>query len=295
MSLAALLLLTLFSGPVAGQVPVPGETRDAPQEELRHDNRGRPVVSVTINGRGPFDMVVDTAAQTSLIAPSLADELALSPLGGNLRIAGATGSTQAQIYPVDRLNNRLVDARRVGIAAFPNPQVTSARGILGMEHFTGRALLFDRVARRVSALPSAPAAPGFATLKGVRRSDGLIAVPVRVNGVTVDALVDTGAAISLANPAALKAMGWEANDPRLRPGGEVRGAAAGTSGIAVATMDTLAIGPATLRQVPLYFTLQPDGKGPQLILGSDLLNLFEAFSVDFPRAELHIRLPQRPR
>lgn len=262
-------------------------------EELRYDDRGRPVVSVLVNDKGPYDMVLDTAAQTSLLGPALATQLNLKPLQSNMRIAGATGSAAARVYPVDHLSNHLFDVRFVGLLEFPNPQSTPARGILGMEHFATRKLLFDRIAHRVTVLPSGPAESGFATLAGKRRGDGLVQVPVKINGVTIEALIDTGAAVSIANPAALSALGWAPNDARLQAGGEIRGATSSTNTVRRAEMDTLAIGPATLRHVPLYFSPQADGEGPMLILGTDLLRLFEAFAVDFPRAELQIRLPAR--
>jgi predicted aspartyl protease len=267
--------------------------QDGAGEELRYDNRGRPVVSVQVNDKGPFDMVLDTAAQSSLLAPALAAQLGLAPLNSDLRISGATGSAATKIYPVDRLSNRLVEKRFVGVLEFPNPETTPARGILGMEHFVGRKLLFDRTAHRVIALPSGPAAAGFATLTGKRREDGLVQVPVRINGVVIDALVDTGAAVSIANAAALKALGWASGDPRLHAGGEIRGATANSSGVRVAEMDSFTIGPATMRHVPLYFSGDAVGEEqPLLILGANLLNLFDAFAIDFPRAELQIRVPK---
>jgi len=266
--------------------------QETPAEDLRYDNRGRPVVSVELNDKGPFDMVVDTGAQTSLLGASLADQFRLAPMRGGLQVNGATGSTAARIYPVDHLANKLFDARFVGMLEFPNPQTTSARGILGMEHFGGRKLLFDRVGHRLSVLPSGLAAPGFVAVAGTRRDDGLLEVPVTINGVRIAALIDTGAAVSLANAAVLKALGWAADDSRLQAAGEIRGATAGTSRVRRAVLDSFAIGPATMHRVPLYISDDADGDAvPTLILGSDLLNLFEAFALDFPRAELQIRLP----
>lgn len=261
-------------------------------EELRYDNRGRPVVSVQVNDKGPFDMVLDTGAQVSLLAPALAGQLGLAPMKSDMHIAGATGAVAARVYPVDHLANQLFDVRMIGLLEFPNPQSTPARGILGMENFATRKLLFDRAAHSVRVQPSSPAAAGFVALAGKRRADGLVEVPVKINGVTVPALIDTGAAVSVANGAVLKALGWTPDDPRLQAGGEIRGASTSTSTVRRAEIDSVVIGPANLHHVPLYISDAEADDGPAaLILGADLLNLFDAFAVDFPRSELQIRIP----
>jgi predicted aspartyl protease len=281
MFLSPLLLLLLAT-----------QAQDAPSEELHYDNRGRPAISVTVNGEGPFDMVIDSAAQSSLLSPTLAAKLGLPTMQSGMRIQGATGDVAASIYPVDRLTSALFDRHFVGLFRLPNPQSTSALGIVGMESFSANKLLFDREAHRVVGLPSGAALPGFAAHKGQLGLDGLLRVPIVINGVTIEALVDTGAAATVANAAAIRALGWEANDPRMTQDGEIRGATDHAQSIRVAKVDTLRIGPATLRQVPVYFTAD-DEATPAVILGSDLLNLFDAFAIDFPQAALEIRVPAK--
>jgi hypothetical protein len=52
---------------------------------------------------------------------------------------------------------------------------------------------------------------------GGAAADELVQVPVRINGVLIDAPIDTSATISIANPAARAALGLAAYDPRFRP------------------------------------------------------------------------------
>lgn len=264
-------------------------------EPLRYDPRGRPVVSVRINGQGPFDMVLDTGAQSSLLAPALAERLKLPPMDSDMRIAGATGGAAATLYPVDHLANALLEQRDVALFRFPNPQVTTALGILGMESFGDRQLMFDRAAGRVVARPSAAVQGRFVALKGRIGDNGLLLVPLILNGVTIEALVDTGASATIANAAALRALGWTPDDPRLAAAGQIRGATADQQGVRSTRMASVKIGPATLHDVPIYFTGagSADAK-PEIILGADLLNLFDAFALDFPRAEFQVRIPEQP-
>lgn len=264
-------------------------------EPLRYDPRGRPVISVHVNEQGPFDMVLDTGAQSSLLAPALAERLKLPLMDSDMRIVGATGGTTAVLYPVDHLANALLDERDVALFRFPNAQVTTALGILGMETFGDRQLVFDRAAGRVVARPSAAAQGSFVALKGRRGDNGLLLVPLVLNGVTIEALVDTGASATIANAAAMRALGFTPDDPRLAQAGQIRGATADYQGVRSARLESVKIGPATLRDVPIYFTGSgsADAK-PEIILGTDLLNLFDAFALDFPRAEFHVRIPARP-
>lgn len=271
--------------------PPPAQAATAPvPAPLLHDARGRPVMTVRINGKGPFPMVVDTAAQTSLMGRPLAEELGLKPLNRGIAVDGATGSAQARLYPVDRLTNPLVDARYVAMVELTNAGVTDARGIIGMESFTNRKLLIDRSTNRIAAEPSAPAGPGFATITGSRTGAGFVEIPVTLDGVRVPALIDTGAAVTIANAAAFRLLGWAETDPRLSDGGEIRGASAGGQKIRRARIGKLSIGRIGLSNVPIMISDDQDTR-PSLILGNDLLNLFPGYAVDFPRGELQIKLP----
>lgn len=290
--LTALALLQASAAPVAttpAPPAVPGAMAEAP---LRHDTRGRPVMTVTINGKGPFPMVVDTAAQTSLMAASLAQELGLKPLPGGMRVEGATGAGQSRLYPVDRMTNPLLDARHVAILELSNSGVTDARGIIGMERFTGSRLLIDRSTSRIALSPSGPTPAGFAAIAGQRTGQGFVTVPMTLNGVRVPALVDTGSAVTIANGAAFRLLGWADTDPRLSDGGEIRGASAAGQAIRQARIDTLGIGRITLSNVRIMIVDDGDPT-PSVILGNDLLNLFPGYAVDFPRGELQIKLPER--
>lgn len=289
---AALALAQVQAAP--GQPVTPAAPAPAAQVPLLHDTRGRPVMTVQINGRGPFPMVVDTAAQTSLMSRALAEELALKPLPGGIAVNGATGGGQSRLYPVDRLTNGLIDVRRVALVELSNAGVTNARGILGMEHFIGRKLVIDRSGQRIAVAPSAPAGPGFATVAGRANALGFVEIPLTLDGVRLPALVDSGAAVTIANTAALRLLGWAETDPRLSDGGEIRGAAAAGQKIRIARIAKLSIGRIVLSNVPVMISTDDDPT-PSVILGDDILNLFPGYSVDFPRAELQIKLPSAPR
>lgn len=266
-------------------------------ETLRYDDQGRPVIGVRIDDAGPYDMVVDTAAQTSFVTSALIAELGLAPKGDSVTISGATGGAQVVSYPVRRFVSGLFDQRGIAPLALPNAGSTRARGIVGMDLFRNGKLLFDRRNARIESRASGAALAGFAAISGRTTQDNLLLVPVVLNGVKILAMIDSGAARTVANTAVLRALGWADNDPRLRRGGEIRGATAQRMPVRLGTIDAIALGPATFRRIELLFSddavtggMGIDGR-PALLLGSDLLNALEAYAIDFPRGELQIRIP----
>ncbi len=290
---SALMLLAAGQAAAAGQPVQP--TSGA--EPLARDTRGRPTIPVRLNDRGPFPMVVDTAAQTSLIVPALATTLGVKPLDRTMGVDGATGGQGAPLFPIERFDSALFDLRRIAMIALPNSGVTEASGIVGMDMFADRRLVFDLAAKRLAVTASGPAPAGWASVGGEHVDAGFVAVPVRVENVAAMAVIDTGAAVTVANAAVLRALGWKDDDPRLHAAGGIRGATAQADPVRTAHIDRLTIGPVRLSNVTILVrsAASDPSAAPSLLLGDDLLNRLDAFAVDFPRAELQVRLPSAPR
>src|SRR5690606_39055897 len=122
--------------------------------ELHYDENGRPVISTQVNGQGPFDMVVDTAAQTTFLTPGLVEQLQLTPLESDQTISGASGQAQVRIYAIANLSSDLFSVDGATTPALPNASVTQARGVIGMDVFLQRRLVFDREAGRLISTQS---------------------------------------------------------------------------------------------------------------------------------------------
>ena len=76
------------------------------------------VVRMHINGRGPFNLVLDTGAELTIVSPKAARKVKLRDSGRGIRLAGVTGGTRAILSKVDTLS--LGDAKvhnlRVAVA-----------------------------------------------------------------------------------------------------------------------------------------------------------------------------------
>lgn len=165
--------------------------------------KGRPVVEVTINGKGPYSFVLDTGAGGTVLSAELVRELAL-PVVGEVQIGDPIhpqGITAKQVR-IEKLG--------IGAATFTGMMGTAmersgfeehlgARGVLGMPVFSdllltlrvagpeiriARGKLPDPDGRRVVALQ-----PGH----GIR-------VPITVGSIELVADLDSGSPAGLSLP-----------------------------------------------------------------------------------------------
>jgi predicted aspartyl protease len=94
------------------------------------------LVPVKVNGRGPYDFVLDTGASSSTIDRSLSRRLRLCKTGENAQISGVAGDTVAPVVAVRRwtlgglrLHGRDLPALDLG----SDPGVGQVNGLLGSD------------------------------------------------------------------------------------------------------------------------------------------------------------------
>ena len=143
--LASLAFATTLVSALNAETSCPGNVASLPFLLVNHHQM---IVAVSVNHAGPFNFLLDTGMQITLIDPSLAAELHFEPRGAAM-VAGA-GSRQSASYVS-------VDLLEAGFHAVPNQNVLvyelqnlygvdlHVRGILGedfLEHFD---MLVDNV------------------------------------------------------------------------------------------------------------------------------------------------------
>jgi hypothetical protein len=157
----------------------------------------RPVVEVSINGKGPYKFILDTGAAGTILAQSLADELKLQSIG-EVRVGSPIGgqSQPGKLVKVDRLE--MGQARVLGFqcVAMDLQQLlndpSAPRGILSAALFTGYLLTFDypqaRIIVRAGQLPPANASDVFE----YDPAQPLPMIKISVAGTDIEAHVDSG-------------------------------------------------------------------------------------------------------
>lgn len=256
---------------------------------FRWNDAGHPVIEVNIDGRGPFDFVVDTAAQQNVMMPGLIADLGLMPVG-EAQVQGASGRAPIDIYGLKTLSAEAFQKTDVVAVSLPNPKATQASGILGMAPFLQERIVFDNRAMTFSVLPSGSGADGMAPLPASIRHGSFAVVEVQVNGAPMKAVIDSGAARTILNDAALAAL----DGLTLAARNPVRGATQDETQARSAEVDSFSMGPATFRDVTLTFSNLPVftalglAEEPAMILGSDLLKRLPAYAIDYPRQSFEI-------
>ncbi len=122
----------------------------------RTDYDGALTVSVTINGRGPYDFIVDTGATLTLAFENLAAIEKFEPTGrGPRRVLGITGSDWLDTFKFGNLNigpASLPDHVGVIVPDWGGSRKTPA-GIIGIDFLRRYAIAFDVREKTMSLYP----------------------------------------------------------------------------------------------------------------------------------------------
>ncbi|WP_315760659.1 retroviral-like aspartic protease family protein [Sphingomonas sp. Y38-1Y] len=255
-------------------------------------------VPVRVNGAGPFQFVIDTGAERTVISRQVATSLGLAP-GPVVNIAAMTGVVPV---PTVRIPSLEIDAvpRRAAIEA---PQLEGphlgADGLVGLDSLADNALLidFDQSVMHVqkSRRRQRSAAPDEIVVTAKSMMGRLIVTDARFAGKKINVVLDTGTSVSVGNTALLRLVEQKAKvglpirimsvtggmiqaDYRVVPRMSV-------GGVEVNTL------PVAFADVPPFRRLKLDDK-PALFLGMDAMKLFRQVRIDFPNREVRFLLPR---
>lgn len=295
---AALGLLTAaaaaspLSHPFAQDAPAPEEeptSLDAGQDKFTHM-----LAPVHINGRGPYQFVLDTGANVSCVSHALVDELDLAP-GPATRVHTIVGVRERPSVFIDELQVGKRNRKRVHAPALPikGPGV---HGILGVDWLKGQRLVLDfkKNAIEITKSRSDHAQPGRVVVVPARRKHGqLTIVDADLNGTPISAIIDSGAQGTLCNaPLRDLVRASERRRGRQDPIQIVRmESLAGESfrGESV-FLPFLRLGGLHLGNVQVtyadmhVFKIWDLETKPALVIGMDLLTQFEQVALDFGRS-----------
>jgi len=180
--------------------------------ETAFDSARRVTVPVYLNGRGPFEFVVDTGSNRCVVAAEVADACRL-PEVGTAPVHGILGAEPAVLVKADR-----VRVGQVVSAGLRMPKVLRARvgadGILGLDMLRGRRIVLDFP--RQTFLVEASGSGAYVEAGRNSRLDDPnrpISVPARFQsgqlviidaeaaGQAVTAFLDSGSQVTVANHA----------------------------------------------------------------------------------------------
>lgn len=266
---------------------------------LEDERYRRMTVPVMINGQGPFQFMIDTGAQASVLSHALADQLQLTDRDTAL-LVGMASERQVETAMLDEIVFGSGSHRDARAALVEGANIGGADGILGLDTLQDRRVLLDFENRlmEVAHPEERPSRRGYDIVVRARQIAGqLIITRAEIDGVRTAVIVDTGAQGSIGNTALQR---------RLRGNRSVADTAMtdinGVEAIGnVRLARTLQMDSANINNFLITFSDSPTFAAmglddePAMILGMSELRLFRRVAIDFGSRRVLFDLPDNAR
>jgi len=293
------------AGPAVARVPVVVHPDGAFDTSIRarQDFGARMTIAVMLGAAGPFQFIVDTGADTSVIASEIADALALPP-GRDVRVHGLTGVELVRTVKAPPLGLGPLTLATRELPAMPRERL-GCDGLLGMDVLKNNRLVLDFRNRRMEIRPAAGRYldrmdPRFVSVPADDRYGRLTVIDAVANGAVANAFIDSGATMSIANPALAKAMlrkrRWTGVGPLIQVAGVTDHVISGEGRV----IKRLRVGALTFNHIPVIiadvhlFQRWNLRDKPAILLGVDVLRLFARVELDYGRRRMLFKAGAAP-
>ena len=303
-SCSILSFLTLLATPVAaqtvsgapaGQTPAVGEVATGLDRALRM------TVPVMINGQGPFDFVVDTGADRTVISEELAKQLNL-PQTGTATLHAMGGSAKVKLVAIKTVQVSTNIAKHVRAAALPRRNV-GADGLLGIDSLKNQRIVMNFQTNTMRVEPAStpeeavPEDSDLIIVTAKTRLGQLVMVDADANGQKIWVVVDTGAQNSIANTRLRALLVKRVPETEIRSINmlDVLGR---TTPAEYTVVSKLRIGGVSMGNAAIAFAdahpfrLFGLTRKPSMLLGVESLRSFRRVSVDFATRKVKFLLPE---
>ncbi len=307
MGVFALPLFLLLAQVEPTSKPVPLGSVEVVNDEPRYvaptrlDKIGRIWAPVTVNGQGPFRLVLATGASHSALTPRLAEALGVhADPAKSVMLRGATGSVAVPVVPIESLEigDLLIEPRQ--LAVIPDA-LGGADGVLGMDELANMRIHIEFRRDRITIMRSKNqrAAGRFEIIPVQFLHGRLLVVDASMDGVPVKAIIDTGGETTLGNAALRTALAERRRHAMLE--GKLDQVIGSTLDMQVGTRletPTLRLGTLLVRNPAMTFADFEIFKywhmteEPTMLVGMDVLGLLDTLIIDYKRKELQVKLPR---
>jgi hypothetical protein len=255
----------------------------------------RLTVQVLVNGQGPYNFIVDSGADTSVVGLRIARGLQL-PLGTPAILNSMTARNVVDRVKVAELTLGPTTVRNLQLPALRESDV-GGDGMIGIDALVEQRLLMDfdkRLIKVEDARVPVRTLPGEIVVIGRRYRGQLILTHVKAAGLPLEAVIDTGTQITIGNLALRDKLIRKKRGKFMTV--PVTGVTGETMTMEIAQISQLELGSVVLRDVPMAFADVPPFKmfglsnGPALLLGTDLLESFRKVSLDFRARKVRFQL-----
>jgi len=284
-----------FSETIGNQTIAPNLS-DASTEilELEEERNERMTVPVTIDGVGPYDFMIDTGSQATVITHKINDQLGLESLGMTT-LVGMASRRSVEVVGLDSLE---VGQRTFNnlVAPVLERKNIGADGIIGLDSLQDLRVLFDFRNNTIAVgdVESDFNSKDFEIVVRARQKLGqLLITNAVIEGVRTTVIIDTGGQASLGNLALRDRL-------RTKHSQEVR--TKDVNGVSMigqlSYVRSLTIQNISLRDVPITYADAPAFEAlglqdkPVLSLGMQHLKMFDRVAIDFSKQRILFDLPR---
>lgn len=264
------------------------------------DQDARLTVDVAINGEGPFQFVVDTGADRTVLTPGVVQRLVLAP-GPEIIVHGVSGTITTTTARIGNLRAGDAKLSNVDLPVLPYDRV-GADGLLGVDILEGRNIVMDFPKKRleIRRTQNTSEITRFSNEVSVmadERFGRLTLADSRIGGVRSLAFIDSGGGVSIGNMALARAIAAR----RRRTPDLVRPARLLTAGGEMQLgefrlVPTMLMGALRITNIPMAFAdlhifdLWSLNNRPAALIGVDVLRLFARVELDFGAGRVLFRL-----
>lgn len=295
------VLAALAAAPLSAQTAIPPDTEPAETSDTLAlmPARDRLSVPVSIDGKGPYNFIVDTGAERTVISKELATRLALKS-AGMVTLHSMTGVNQVETAHISSLivnKNPIIDIRAPALQAVN----LGAPGILGTDTLEKQRVLLDFTNRKMkitTARRGVREDPDAIVVTARSRYGRLVVTNARAEGETITVIIDTGSDITIGNEALRAKLGKKKKLPLLIPV-ELTSVVGDKLIVDYTSLKRIVMGGITLENMPIAFhdvhpfkQLKLTDK-PAILLGMDALALFDRVSIDFASKKVIFRPPDQ--
>lgn len=248
----------------------------------------RLTIAVGIDATGPYRFIVDTGADRSVVGFQLAERLHLAA-GPAARVHGVAGVQNVPMVQVGRLSFGTTILNDLSIPSLPE-RYLGGDGILGLDAVGDQRVLLDYQKRSITIQSAHRPDTGSGddiVVTARRRHGQLILAEVEIDGIAVDAVIDSGSEVTIGNAAlAAKLLRRRFAPIPPQPVTSVTGQVLQVSGLQI---PELSIGRSVVHDLRMVFADAPPftmfglSARPAILLGSDVLRQFRRISLDFRR------------
>jgi predicted aspartyl protease len=167
---------------------------------------------VKINGKGPYNFVIDTGASQTALSQKLARDLGLKAITTTvMHGVGGSGKVDSNIYRIDRLQIGEVSIKDLPVGTFDDPLVSQiADGIIGTSMLSDFIVTINYPDSRIE-LTHKPVTTTDAI--PVWYMSNMLLMPADINGHQGNLIVDTGAITTVLSLGMASAMGINEKTP----------------------------------------------------------------------------------